>query len=158
MTVLGQTSPLRAEVVAFANGAERVKCPGLLRLCARLRFIVTHERYIEGSHAALHKDLAKAPHCNAPFVALSTALPEIQRRLRADPDFLLTLAEQCALVTNPYDAVRHLDLECHPVVTELCGKYSTSQLNRVCKRTLQESFFVPCGLLGVGGLLWLLFE
>ena len=108
-----------AQMTLLVSGQRRlVELPFLCAMAARLRFASVTERWIEGRHARAKAVLGRAPHISATHYAFYGALPELEAMSR-DPALVARLAEHCAMVRNPWEAVRRMGLERHPAVRRL---------------------------------------
>ena len=82
--ILSPTSPVHAEALRFLQGEARERLPAFLQQCARLRFVLMNDRWVEGFHASVHRALAFRPHFSPPLVALEVQRTHIQELLSQD--------------------------------------------------------------------------
>ena len=93
-------------VLRFVNGTlRREDSPLLMRICARWRFALVVERWIEGRHALMKALLRPVRHASAVHIAYTQCLRKLLSMCEADADFIHDLADCCSRVRNANEAV-----------------------------------------------------
>ena len=135
-------NPLQEQVVKFSNGASLNECPELQVYVAKLRFVLTSERVIEGVHSLTHRDTRHAPHHSAVHVAFGPVWKRVRDLIAQQPHVMPSLASACSRCRSPSRVVEELRLARHPLIAKLIEKWgSRHKINRWAAREVVEVLF-----------------
>ena len=93
------------EIIAFVNGSPLSELPFLARMAARFKFPTVSERWIEGRHSLIKRNLYGCPHASAVHVAYCGIQAVLRRLTQESPNFLTELAEFAKAARTPRRAV-----------------------------------------------------
>ena len=99
---------------AFFHSEDPLYLSNLRTFLATFRMASVVERRIEGKHAAVAKEVKRAPHHGCPYVSLLHRIGEIKAALRSNPGCITDIAEQVQTTRSGLTAVNRLNLDCHP--------------------------------------------
>lgn len=103
-----------ADPLAFFCSDDPKYLSNLRTYFATCRMASVVERRIEGKHAAVAKEVKRAPHHGCPYVSLLHRVGEIKLALRYNPGCITDMAEQVQTTRSGLTAVSRLNLDCHP--------------------------------------------
>ena len=130
--VLDPASPLHAEVVRFTEGESLRNLPDLHRLAGEVLGIPVCERSIEAKHRLARLASSRAPKASGAFVNVHLKLPDLQRRLRADPNLFQTLCDDLgAIRCSVQRMLGEFNLHGHPTILEELGMRGANKRSTV---------------------------
>ena len=132
---------LEDELRAFAaEDTSLTSLPKLSACVAPLLFIPVTERLVEGTHAAMKREITRARNAGLAHLALNYHLPELTSHLENEPESLAMLAKVADTLRSPMDVVRALGFEHHPQIQHCLAdaKWNTASFNRSAAGATQE--------------------
>eukprot|EP00959_Pyramimonas_sp_CCMP1952_P176215 3682060-Pyramimonas_sp.AAC.1 len=126
-SILDPASPLHEELVRFTVGEEPLRVfPGLHRVAGEILGIPVCERSIEAKHRHARLASSRAPAASGAFVNVHLKLPDLHRRLRADPELFQRLCNDLDVYRVSVDRVLgELNLQGHPTIMQEYGLRGT---------------------------------
>ena len=135
------TGPGRQQLELYAAGAPLDGLPLVHLVACKGRVVSIAERWIEGVHARVHRDVAAAPHHSAvhvAFMSIRQQLTDHLLRSPSDTQWFRDFANCCSEVRDVGRAVEKMGFSKHPALQELAGNrklqsWRISTANRLCR-------------------------